>query len=426
MIVNWSLELLISALLAVMFSLFAGHFWAWFTFFLVLALLFHHYNENKLLNWLHNNEHHPHHQIGIWDTLSQTIAYQKRHTRKERFKTLRVLSRLNKQIQFLPDAVLICQRDGTILWCNIAAQELFGFYWHKKVVKNIFNVIFYPEFKVYADNNESNAPLILMPNETQYIEISKGEYDEQLTMYIARDITQVIKLLHSRQTFLSNFNHELRTPLTVLQGYLELLHDDSIAGQARSHSLEVMQQQVARMESLLKQLTLLVKIETSAGGKMQSAVNVGEIINQAQHEAELLANGKVEIQREVDDSLLIRGNNVEITSLITNLIINAVKHAHAERLRIVWQHREAGGYFAVQDDGVGIAARHLPRLTERFYRVDDGRSEGGSGLGLAIVKHALIHLNSQLHIDSEVGKGSTFSFVIPPEHLLDAPHFNKN
>ncbi|MBE2894851.1 phosphate regulon sensor histidine kinase PhoR [Spirabiliibacterium falconis] len=422
MLINFSIELLLTAVLAFIFQYFAGHFWIWFTCFLMLVLLFHHYNENNLLKWLHKADLNKKHYMGIWDTLSQTIAYQKRRTRKERIKTLRILSRLNKHIKFLPDGVIICQHNGTILWCNIAAQELFGFYWHKKVHKNIFNVIFYPEFKAYVENTQHSAPLILMPNNEQYIEISKGDYDEALTIFIARDITQMIKLLHARQLFLANFNHELRTPLTVLQGYLELLQDNNIAPEVHQRTIDIMRQQVARMESLLNQLTLLVKIETSANHEHQSAVNVSEIVRQVQKEAQVLSQNTLAISTVLDDDLWIKGNHVEITNLISNLIFNAVKHAHATQLNIKWQRSEKGAYFAVQDNGIGIAKHHIPHLTERFYRIDEGRTAQGSGIGLAIAKHVLIHLNSQLHIESAVGEGSLFSFTVDDEFLLPPPH----
>lgn len=418
---NFIVELAAAAAIAVVFSYFSGSFLIWFILVLLLILIWHHYNETRFLKMLDHNRVSDKYQIGIWETISQTVAYQKRRLHKERFRTLRILSRLNKNIQFIPDAVIICHQNGQIYWCNTAAQELFSFFWNKKSHKNLLNVIFYPEFKQYFDGTQHSTPLVLMPNNDQYIEINLNRYDDETYMLIARDITQIIKLLQSRQIFLSNLNHELRTPLTVLQGYLEMLEDRKASKALHAKAVSIMQEQVLRMSNLLQQLTLLIKIETSNGSEAREVVDVAAILQLLQNDAEILGNKTCQLQFNCDPQLKVKANPSEINSILSNLVYNAIHHSQGDKIKVSWKLTESGAYFEVKDNGKGISPEHLPHLTERFYRVQDSRSRdsGGSGIGLAIVKHALAHLNSHMQIRSEPGKGSIFSFTIPQEFVVE-------
>ena len=417
---NFLIELSVAAAVAAVFSYFSGSFTIWFILIILLILVWHHYNETRFLKMLDRNRFSDKYQVGIWETISQTLAYQKRRSHRERFRTLRILSRLNKNIQFIPDAVIICHHDGQILWCNNAAQEMFSFFWNKKSQKNLFNVIFYPEFKQYFEAEQHNAPLVLMPSGDQYLEVNLNRYDDENYMLIARDITQIIKLLQSRQIFLSNLNHELRTPLTVLQCYLEMLENRKASKALHSKAVSIMQGQVQRMLSLLQQLTFLIKIETSNGSEQREIVDVPAILKLLANDSEILADQEHHISFEFDENLKIKGSPTELNSLFSNLVYNAIRHSEGDQIAICWRKTESGAYFEVKDNGKGIAPEHIPHLTERFYRVEDSRSrdQGGSGIGLAIVKHALAHLKSHLQISSEPGKGSTFSFVIPNEFVV--------
>ncbi|KGQ70096.1 ATPase [Chelonobacter oris] len=417
---NFVLEVSVAAVTAALFSYFSGSFLIWFILILLLILIWHHYNETRFLKMLDRNRVSDKYQIGIWETISQTVAYQKRRSHKERFRTLRILSRLNKNIQFIPDAVIICRYDGQIYWCNNAAQELFSFFWNKKSQKNLLNVMFYPEFKQYFESGEHKMPLVLMPNSDQYIEVNLNRYDDENYMLIARDITQIIKLLQSRQIFLSNLNHELRTPLTVLQGYLEMLEDRKASKTLHARAVSIMQEQVHRMSRLLQQLTFLIKIETSAGSEARELVDVPAILKLLANDSEILRDKTHRISFDFDPTLKVNANAGELNSVLSNLVYNAMNHSEGDMIAVSWKKTENGAYFEVKDNGKGIAAEHLPHLTERFYRVDESRSrdQGGSGIGLAIVKYALAHLNSRLQIRSEPGKGSTFSFTIPHEFVV--------
>lgn len=417
---NYVIEVAAAAAVAALFSYFSGTFLVWFVLVLLLILIWHHYNETRFLKMLDRNRVSDKYQIGIWETISQTVAYQKRRSHKERFRTLRILSRLNKNIQFIPDAVIICHQDGQIYWCNNAAQELFSFFWNKKSHKNLLNVIFYPEFKQYFESGEHHTPLVLMPHSDQYIEVNLNRYDDENYMLIARDITQIIKLLQSRQVFLSNLNHELRTPLTVLQGYLEMLEDRKASKTLHARAVSIMQEQVQRMSNLLQQLTLLIKIETSNGSEALEVVDVPAILKLLANDSEILSD-KAQVDFEFEPHLKIKANPSELNSILSNLVYNAIHHSEGDKIEVSWKKNEAGAYFEVKDNGKGISPEHLPHLTERFYRVQDSRSRdsGGSGIGLAIVKHALMHLNSHLQIRSEPGKGSIFSFTVPNEFVVE-------
>ncbi|SUT93845.1 phosphate regulon sensor histidine kinase PhoR [Actinobacillus lignieresii] len=410
---HFFIEAILAVATAFLFSLFAWDFLTWFVLILVLLLVWHHYNEQRLLHLIDPNRDSSRKVLTTWEHISQTVAFYQKRNRREKIKTLRLLSKLNRNIQYLPDGIIICRHDGTILWCNNASQEILKFYWDKKLEKSVFNVIFYEEFKKYFHQHKRNRPLVLMDSDGRYIEFHLNDYDSESYLIIARDVTQMIRLLHSRQTFLTNMNHELRTPLTVLRGYLELLE-----GQAKTElqqkSIHAMQSQAKRMGNLLDQLNLLAKIETSSS-KEHYVVEMSAMISALQKNADFLNQSKQQIIFNITPNITVLGDEIQLQSAVSNLIYNAVKHAgDGATIEVDWHWCEEGAEFSVRDNGIGIEDEHLPHLTERFYRVDESRSNqtGGSGLGLAIVKYALEQHGSQLQIKSEFGKGSRFSFII--------------
>lgn len=243
--------------------------------------------------------------------------------------------------------------------------------------------------------------------------------DKQLLM-VARDVTQMHQLEGARRNFFANVSHELRTPLTVLQGYLEMMQEQSLEGATREKALHTMREQTHRMEGLVKQLLTLSKIEAAPVVLLNERVDVPMMLRVVEREAQTLSQQQHSFTFEVDSQLCVLGNEDQLRSAISNLVYNAVNHTPAgTHITVRWQLAAQGVEFSVEDDGPGIAPEHIPRLTERFYRVDKARSRqtGGSGLGLAIVKHALNHHESRLIIDSTVGKGTRFSFVLP-ERLI--------
>lgn len=246
-------------------------------------------------------------------------------------------------------------------------------------------------------------------------------YGEGQFLLIARDITRVRQLEGMRKEFVANVSHELKTPLTVLQGYLEMMQGMAEPNSPTVKAMEQMQQQTQRMHSMVEQLLVLSRIEDASAVNLEAKVNMTQLMGSLIEEAKALAMGKYELSFDCASALNIYGNETLLRSACTNLISNAIRYSEpGGQIVITWKRVAFGGEFSVMDTGVGIAPQHLARLTERFYRVDSARSRqnGGSGLGLAITKHALSHHQSDLVVESQVGKGSRFSFVIP-NHLLE-------
>ena len=240
---------------------------------------------------------------------------------------------------------------------------------------------------------------------------------------VVRDVTQIKQLEGMRRNFFANVSHELRTPMTVLRGYLEMSEDpEMLVGPMWNRAHGVMTGQLSRMESLVEQLLTLSKIEAAATSMLEDRVDVPSMLDALEKEAVALSGERNHtIIFNVDRGLKVQGDEDQLRSAISNLVYNAVKHTtDGADITVEWKKTKSGATLNVSDSGQGIEPQHIPRLTERFYRVDKARSRdtGGSGLGLAIVKHALSHHDSQLEIQSKLGKGSTFSFVLPTKLIL--------
>jgi len=238
---------------------------------------------------------------------------------------------------------------------------------------------------------------------------------------VARDVTQMRQLEGARRNFFANVSHELRTPLTVLQGYLEMMEDAKLEEPFRTKALDTMQEQTRRMDGLVKQLLTLSKIEASANIDLHEKVDIPVMLGMLEREVQTLSNGRHEVVFRVNEKLKVFGNEDQLRSAVSNLVYNAVNHTPTgTRIEVSWQQTPHGAQFQISDNGPGIAPQHLPRLTERFYRVDKARSRqtGGSGLGLAIVKHALSHHNTKLEVMSEVGVGTRFMFTLAPKLIV--------
>ncbi len=248
-------------------------------------------------------------------------------------------------------------------------------------------------------------------------------YGENQRLVLARDISRLHRLEQMRRDFVANASHELRTPLTVLGGYLETLADsDDAALRQWQPAIEQMRHQANRMRRLVDDLLLLSRLETDEAPAEPEAVAVPAMLASIREDAELLAGERAHaIELEAEPGLQLRGDYHELRSAFANLVLNAVQHTPAEgRIAIRWYADAGGAHLAVSDTGPGIPPQHLPRLTERFYRVDVGRSRaaGGTGLGLAIVKHVLHRHGGALAIDSRLGRGSTFQCDFPSELIV--------
>lgn len=300
---------------------------------------------------------------------------------------------------------------------------MLGLRWPEDNGQNILNLLRYPEFTRYLRQRDFSRPLTLVLNSHRHLEFRVMPYSEGQWLLVARDVTQMHQLEGARRNFFANVSHELRTPLTVLQGYLEMMNDSVLEGSLRDKALHTMQEQTKRMDSLVKQLLTLSRIEAAPAIDLQETVDVPIMLRVLQREAETLSNGRHDIYFHTDPHLRVFGNDEQLRSAISNLVYNAVNHTpDGTRIDISWLRSPQGAQFKVKDNGPGIAPEHLPRLTERFYRVDKARSRqtGGSGLGLAIVKHALSHHNTRLDISSTPGAETCFSFQLPPRLIVSA------
>ncbi len=392
---------------------------------LVAALGWNYFNQLKLSHWLWlDRSITPPSGLWSWEPLFYGLNQMQMRNRRRRRELALLIKRFRSGAESLPDAVVLTTEEGNIFWCNGLAQELLGFRWPEDNGQHLFNLLRYPELRVWIQSRDFTRPLNLHLNNNHYVEFRVMPYSEGQLLIVARDVTQMRQLEGARRNFFANVSHELRTPLTVLQGYLEMMDDEALKEPFRSKALDTMQEQTRRMDGLVKQLLTLSRIEAATNIDLQEKVDVPGMLGMLEREVQTLSNGRHEIVFKINEQLKVYGNDEQLRSAVSNLVYNSVNHTPAgTRIEVSWQQTVQGAQFQVSDNGPGIAPQHIPRLTERFYRVDKARSRqtGGSGLGLAIVKHALSHHHSKLDIESEVGVGTRFLFTLPYRLIVDAP-----
>jgi two-component system phosphate regulon sensor histidine kinase PhoR len=411
------LELILCCLPAALLGAFFGYM-PWFLLAAVTGLLaWHFWNLMRLSWWLWvDKSMTPPPGTGSWEPLLYGLHQMQMRNKKRRRELGNLIKRFRSGAESLPDAVVLTTEDGGIFWCNGLAQQLLNLRWPDDNGQNILNLLRYPEFTRYYKARKFERPLNLVLNNGRHLEMRMMPYSEQQLLMVARDVTQMHQLEGARRNFFANVSHELRTPLTVLQGYLEMMQEQTLEGLPREKALHTMREQTSRMEGLVKQLLTLSKIEAAPITPPNEVIDVPMMLRVVEREAQTLSHKKHALEFVVDSALKVLGNEEQLRSAISNLVYNAVNHTpEGTRITVQWARAPQGAQFSVEDNGPGISAEHIPRLTERFYRVDKARSRqtGGSGLGLAIVKHAVNHHDSKLEIDSTPGKGTRFSFVLP-------------
>ncbi|PKA29027.1 two-component system sensor histidine kinase PhoR [Cedecea lapagei] len=394
----------------------------WFLLAAVTCLLvWHFWNLLRLSWWLWvDRSMTPPPGSGSWEPLLYGLHQMQMRNKKRRRELGSLIKRFRSGAESLPDAVILTTEEGTMFWCNGLAQQLLGLRWPDDNGQNILNLLRYPEFTLYLKKRDFTRPHNLVLNNGRHLEFRVMPYSDQQWLMVARDVTQMHQLEGARRNFFANVSHELRTPLTVLQGYLEMMQEQTLEGAPREKALHTMREQTHRMEGLVKQLLTLSKIEAAPTLAMNETIDVPMMLRVVEREAQTLSHKRHQFTFELDNNLKVLGSEDELRSAISNLVYNAVNHTpEGTQIIVRWQRVPTGAEFSVEDNGPGIGPEHIPRLTERFYRVDKARSRqtGGSGLGLAIVKHAVNHHDSRLDIQSTPGKGTRFSFVIP-ERLI--------
>lgn len=349
----------------------------------------------------------------IWSELSYNIETIFVRHRKKKARLQKVVERVQRMGAALSDGVVLLDKHERIEWWNAAAEDIFGFrrqdIGHKSV-----NMIRHPRFVQYFESKDFTKPLELSMWQRQvHLEIKIHPFGEGEYLLVVRDITRLYKLELMRKDFVANVSHELRTPLTVIRGYVETLADCDLSG-PWSKAFGQMEQQCHRMDVLISDLITLSKLETSEK-EASEEVHLAELLNAVVKDVEPLS-GSNPIAVDCRSDVSLKGNEKELRSAFSNLIVNAINYSgEGVEIQVSCEVTANEVVIKVKDGGVGIDPKHLPRLTERFYRVDSSRSvsTGGTGLGLAIVKHVLLRHNARLQIESKLGFGSTFACHFP-------------
>ena len=357
---------------------------------------------------------------GLWGEVLDSIYHLQRRDQKVRGRLQAVIDRVQESTAALKDAVIMLDRDGNLEWWNIAAEKLLGLKTPQDSGQQITNLVRDPRFIEYFENHNYNEPMELPSpvSDRLRLQFHITQYGNREHLMLVRDITRLFQLEQMRKDFVANVSHELRTPLTVISGYLETLLDNVEDVNPRwLRALQQMQQQGGRMQNLLNDLLLLAKLEATDYPSDNQPVAVDLLLLSIKNDAQALSGERHHrISLEADPHLKLKGSETELRSAFSNLVFNAVKYTPDEgEIHVRWWGDEQGAHLSVQDSGLGIEAKHLPRLTERFYRVDSSRASntGGTGLGLAIVKHVLLRHRARLDIASTLGKGSTFTCHFP-------------
>jgi len=379
---------------------------------------------HRFFNWQKDPDSPPPHPLGIWGAISDLARAQLKRSGKSKRKLHRSLASFRESSNALPDATLILDQRGRIEWWNDNAELLLRFDSSSNRKRHIGECLADPILHAYLDRGDYRRPLqIPAPgDDSTSLEIRIVPYGKGKRLLQARDITRLHQLEVVRRDFVANVSHEMRTPLTVILGYLESISecpDEENLGDWR-FALSQMQQQADRMQRIVVDLLTLSRLESQQQADTQELVDVAQLLMSVKAEAIHLSGGKHRIHLTADATLKLRGVKNELESAFSNLMFNAVRYTPTGGSVVIhWYANGDKACFSVRDNGIGIEPEHIPRLTERFYRVDVGRSRqsGGTGLGLAIVKHVLARHESVLEIESEPGRGSLFSCTFPDNRI---------
>lgn len=393
------------------------------TIMMLVILSYHYFHLHRLTKWLWQSRNlSPPSAPGVWHHIYEGIYFLQRRNRSKRKNLGELVKRFREGSEALPDAVIVIDDQARITWCNRNARIELGLRWPEDSGRRIDNLIRHPKFIEFLQGNDYQYPIEIPAPTNPYktFEYRVMSYGEDQLLIIIRDVSRVSHLEEMRKDFVANVSHELKTPLTVINGYLEVLGTSTNdTAPIVKKAIDEMGSQTRRMQNLIDDLLILSRIESSQERIFEKVIDMHAMFRQIELETQALNKDlQHKIVFKIDAELKVFGVESEMRSACSNLIFNALNYTPpGGNIKVIWKNTAAGAYFAVKDDGEGIDQKHLRRLTERFYRVDQARSRktGGSGLGLSIVKHVLHHHNAHLDIESEVGQGSQFSFVLPVE-----------
>ena len=361
---------------------------------------------------------------GEWALLLAAI-YRRTRIRRAYERDLRhVIDRFRQAASAIPDGIVVLDAGNRIDWANERAVAQLGLDLAKDRGQPIVNLARQPEFLRYVEAGDYGASIVVAssrdPGRRLALQLVPFAADQKLLM--SRDVTELEAVARMRRDFIANVSHELKTPLTVIAGFIETLEDVDVDERQRRRFLGLMKEQAQNMQTLVADLLTLSALESDQSPAHEERFGVAALVAAVADDARALSKGAHAIDVAIRDPATITGSREEIASAFANLASNAVRYTPpGGSIALSWSiDVEGRGVFAVRDTGIGIAAEHVPRLTERFYRVDRGRSRatGGTGLGLAIVKHVLIRHQAELAIESERGRGSTFTARLPAARVV--------
>jgi two-component system phosphate regulon sensor histidine kinase PhoR len=364
---------------------------------------------------------------GVWGDVVTTVSRIDRRKQFHKRRVVDLLREFRRLTAAMPDGAVLLNSENEIVWFNQRAASWLKLRRKIDLGFRIENLVRHPDFidylrRVEGGDADAEAPIIPMPGEANNWIVAYLVHTREAPqrLLVIRDVTHQVLLEAMRKEFVANASHELRSPLTVVSGYLDTLDDVHLDPSWRAPVGE-MRRQAERMRAIIDDLLELSRLESRRDLASDEPVNVGGLLSVLRKDAMSLVQRPKSIVLRLDSTAKIRGSERELSSVFNNLVNNAVKYTPEDgEVEIRWWVDSEGGHVSVRDTGIGIAAEHLPRVTERFYRVDGGRSreKGGSGLGLAIVKHALQRHEARLEVQSDLGRGSTFTCHFPARRLV--------
>jgi two-component system, OmpR family, phosphate regulon sensor histidine kinase PhoR len=381
-------------------------------------------NLYRLDRWLRlRNELNPPDLGGIWGEVVSNVVRLHRRKNFHKRRILHLFREFRRSTAAMPDGVIVLNAEREILWFNRTAARLLALKRKVDFSLRIDNLIRHPDFRRYLDEGRFEEPITIGSPLTPQVRLSLHgiPYGDTQQLLLVRDVTRQARLESLRRDFVANASHELRSPLTVISGYLDTLADDSGVDAAWRGPFDEMRRQADRMRQIVDDLLELSRLEASGEEAAEDLVDVPGMLALIRREVLAVETRPETVELHLDSNARLLGAESELHSAFANLVTNAVKYTPASgRIDIRWWTDDEGAHLAVRDTGIGIPEEHLPRLTERFYRIDPGRARqtGGSGLGLAIVKHALQRHGATLSVESEVGRGSMFTCHFPQRRVV--------
>lgn len=385
----------------------------------------------RLHRWLANEDPNPPDGIGIWQEIYLEFYRLRERNRRRKRRLKSIVNEFQASTAALPDGAVVLDAQGCILWFNQAAAVLLALRSQHDMGQRVVNLVRHPDFSKYMAGGDFASGGVEVPSpvaEEGVLSLRVIPYGNNQKLLIARDVSAQKRLEATRRDFVANASHELRTPLTVLRGYLEMMAEDAQpkGGLARwREPIQEMSGQALRMARIIESLLKLARVEAEGFQQRQELVDVPALISRLVADARRTDTRNQHLEAEIEAGLFLYGRAGELESVFENLLANAVRYTPEDGdIVLRWWLDQEAAWFSITDSGVGIEAKHIPRLTERFYRVDASRTNagGGTGLGLAIVKHCLEHHEAELEIASEVNTGSVFSCRFPRQRaqLRDA------